>query len=353
MLVNRKEMVRHIFTGALLLLSIMAKAQTQVTEFNPGTVAEGVNYYLPKTTINVLVEAQKVVYTPGEFARYAERFLHVPNVIQQESVKWEITKLSVYTEGEPDKDKCYTIKMKDKSSASNVQLTKKGILACINTPYKEEPKPEPTERSTSNRLDYKQYLTGDILNASSTAKMAELTAQEIFDIRDSKNALKRGEVESMPKDGATMKIMLDELDRQEKALMQMFTGYTDTIASAKTYSCLPSGSLDKEVFFRFSSKLGLVDADDLSGEAFYITINDQKSVNLPETDAKRKIQGVVYNMPSMADVRIFSSTKTLYQKELPIAQFGTVDVLNYALFNKGAAPKIAFNVATGALLWIE
>ncbi|MCQ2212080.1 MAG: DUF4831 family protein [Bacteroidaceae bacterium] len=344
---------KHILSGMLLAFSMAAGAQTQVTEFTPGVVAEGVNYYLPKTTINVDVEVQKVVYTPGEFARYAERFLHVTNVAMEEDVKHEIKRLQVYPKGTPDKDKCFTIKMKDKSSASNVQLTKSGILACINTPYKEEAHAEIAERSTSNRLDSKKYLTGEILNASSTAKMAELTAQEIFDIRDSKNALKRGEVESMPKDGATMQIMLDELELQETALMQLFVGYSDTIVSSKTYSCIPSAELDKEVFFRFSTKLGLVDADDVSGEPYYISVRDQKTVQMPAPDAKRKIQGVVYNMPSMADVKIFSATKTLYQKEMPIAQFGTIDVLNYALFNKGAAPKVAFNVASGALLWIE
>ena len=43
--------------------------------------------------------------------------------------------------------------------------------------------------------------------ASSTAKMAELVAKEIYNIRESKNALLRGQADNTPSDGAQLKIM--------------------------------------------------------------------------------------------------------------------------------------------------
>lgn len=60
--------------------------------------------------------------------------------------------------------------------------------------------------------------------ASSTAKMAELVAKEIYNIRESKNALLRGQADNMPSDGAQLKIMLDNLNAQEEAMTQMFSG---------------------------------------------------------------------------------------------------------------------------------
>jgi hypothetical protein len=60
--------------------------------------------------------------------------------------------------------------------------------------------------------------------ANSTAKMAELVAKEIYSIRESKNALLRGQADNMPKDGEQLRIMLEKLEEQERAMTEMFTG---------------------------------------------------------------------------------------------------------------------------------
>jgi len=336
-------------------ISLTTFAQTQVSEFNPGVVAEGVNYALPRTGIVADVSAIKVVYTPGEFAKYADRYLHIGGVSQDKSTSWVVTDLKVRQDGIPDSTKYYTVKLKDKTIAPMATLTENGVIAAINTTRKLEDYTAPLSSSTNNKLDAKQYLTEEILMATSTPKMAELTAQEILDIRESKNAIKRGQAESMPKDGASLKIVLDELDLQERALTQMFTGYTDTVTYSKSYELYPEADIAEKVLFRFSQKQGFLDADNLAGEPYYISIKDQHSVPMPtkEVAAKRKIQGVVYNMPSMAKVIISTMDKAVYERELPFAQFGTIDVLSPTLFNKGATTKVTFNTATGGILHLE
>ncbi|MDE6721512.1 MAG: DUF4831 family protein, partial [Bacteroidaceae bacterium] len=284
------------------LMAWEAKAQTQVTEFTPGVVANGVNYALPKTLLNVDASAMKVTYVPGEYAKYAERYLHIQGVGTAPSTTWELTTLNVYQTGVPDTTKLYTVKLKDKTIAPMAQLTESGILLAINTHTEIEEHVLPVSRSTHHQLDARRYLTEEILSATSTAKMAELTAQEILDIRESKNAIKRGQVESMPKDGASLKIVLSELDRQEEALTQLFVGYADTTWVTKSYSYFPAGDVEQDVLFRFSRKQGFVDEDDLAGEPYFLSVKDQHTVVLPnEKDLmKRKIGGLVYNMPSMA-----------------------------------------------------
>jgi hypothetical protein len=185
--------------------------------------------------------------------------------------------------------------------------------------------------------------------------MAELTAQEILDIRESKNAIKRGQVESMPKDGESLKIVLDELNRQEEALTQLFIGYADTTFVAKSFTFLPTEDINEVVFFRFSRKLGFVDADDLAGDPYYLSVKDKHTVVLPDAkeEAKRKIEGLVYNMPSMADVTINTMQGNVYKQELPFAQFGTIDMLSPTLFNKGANTKLTLYPSTGGLLHLE
>ena len=348
-------MKRNIITALAVGLSLCAMAQTQVTEFNPGIAANGVNYMLPKTVLRVDASAVKVVYTPGEFARYADRYLHISGVVAEPATTWTITALSVSQEGVPDTSKVYTVKLKDKTVAPMVQLTPSGILVAVNTHTDIQESVLPEMRSTNHKRDARQYLTEDILSATSTAKMAELTAQEILDIRESKNAIKRGQVESMPKDGASLKIVLDELNRQEEALTQLFIGYSDTTFTAKSFTIIPDEDMEEHVFLRFSRKLGFVDADDLAGDPYYLSVKDKHTVVLPDTKeaAKRKIEGLVYNMPSMADVTISTMQSTLYKQELPFAQFGTIDMLSPTLFNKGATTKLTFYPATGGLQHLE
>ena len=345
----------NIFAALIFLFSVCANAQTQVTEFNPGIVANGVNYALPKTVLKVEVAAVKIAYTPGEFARYADRYLHIGGVSAEPSTTWKTTNVSVYQEGTPDTLKVFTVKLKDKTIAPMAQLTESGLLVAVNTTANVDTHTQPEPRTVSHKLDARQYLTEEILTATSTAKMAELTAQEILDIRESKNAIKRGQVESMPKDGASLKIVLDELNAQEQALTQLFIGYSDTTFVSKTYSLLPTADIDQKVLFRFSQKLGFVDADDLAGEPFYVSVKDLHTVVLPTEKelAKRKIEGLVYNMPSMAKVTVSTMRGTLYEKELPFAQFGTIDMLSPTLFNKGVTTKLTLNPATGGILHLE
>lgn len=350
-------MIKKLTTLLLFLHSsfFILHSYAQVTEFRPGLVADGVNYALPKTGIKADITAQKVVYTPGEFAKYADRYLHVQNVEQEASTTWKIIDMNIYQYGEPDTLKYFTVKMKDKSVAPMAQLTDNGILVSINTKVDIPTYSLPKPTATNHKLDGKKHFTAEILAATSTSKMAELAAQEIFDIRESKNAIKRGQVESMPKDGASLKIVLDELDEQENALMQLFVGYRDTTTVSESYSLVPFADIEKDVFFRFSKRLGFVDEDDLAGEPYYISIKDQHTVPMPtEQEAKkRKITGIVYNMPSTASVRIFNATSTVYDKDLPFGQFGTVDVLNATLFGKDATTTVTFNPATGALVHIS
>lgn len=79
------------------------------------------------------------------------------------------------------------MKLKDKSVASNVELTDKGIVKAINTTSTEkESAPDYKLETPESHENARKYMTEDILMAGSSAKMAELTAREIYNIRDSK-----------------------------------------------------------------------------------------------------------------------------------------------------------------------
>ena len=70
------------------------------------------------------------------------------------------------------------------------------------------------------------YMTEEMLMTSSKAKLAELVAKEIYNIRESKNLIIRGQNEHMPKDAESLRIILAGLEEQEVALSQLFVGTT-------------------------------------------------------------------------------------------------------------------------------
>ena len=108
-------------------------------------------------------------------------------------------------------------------------------------------------------------MSQEILAAGSTPKMAELTAREIYDIRDSKNALNRGEADFMPKDGEQLRIMLDNLNTQDRTLSSLFVGTECKDTTEVVFTLCPDMEVNRQVLFRLSKQLGVVDADDLSG----------------------------------------------------------------------------------------
>ena len=348
-----------MFRKSIIVLTsfVFMGAHAQVSVFNPAVTADGINYILPKTELQVKVSAIKTIFVPGEYARYADRYLRLSEARTEAESSWKITSVSASTFGQPDTLKRYTVKAKDKNLLPKVQLTKSGLMMAINTNVDSEPEAIKTEpdRATNHRLDYRKYYNEEMLSATSSSKLAELMAQEILDIRDSKNQIKRAQVEAMPKDGASFKICLDALDQQEEALLQAFLGYTDTVFCTRVYDVIPDKDIEKDVLFRFSKKLGYVDTDDLAGEPVYLNITDKHTVTLPteKEAAKRKLTGLVYNVPSMADVHIWSDSSDYLKSEIPFAQFGTVDVLGPTTFGHEVTTKVTFDTATGGVKVIE
>ena len=77
--------------------------------------------------------------------------------------------------------------------------TEDGIVRSINIPLNSHTIPATKITAAAQEIiDPRKFLTEEILMASSRAKMAELVAKEIYNIRESKNALLRGEADNMP-----------------------------------------------------------------------------------------------------------------------------------------------------------
>ena len=337
-------------------------AQTQLSEYKPGATSEGAVYFLPKTAVRISVLVEKSTYTPGDFSRYAQKYLRLNDVEQEASVSHRVISITQQPIAVADTSKVYALKFNPKTVAVNVRLSDDWRLLGINTPVSlSSPDEGMTAHATYNHpenvggINPRRFLTEVILAAGSTAKMAELTAREIYDLRENRSLLIKGQADFMPKDGKQLQLMLQQLDEQDHALTSLFAGTTVRDTTEQVIVVTPDTPCERQLLFRLSQINGLVDADDLSGAPYYITIEDLKTV--PPTDetiaAKQKQKqyeaGVYVNIPGMMRVTIYQGIDQLQQAEHPAPQFGNVELLSGALFNNRFTTRLKLNALTGAV----
>ena len=353
-------MQRLLFILFTFHFSLFTFSQTESRLYLAGVTSEGAVYFLPKTAVSVTVQVEKRTYTPGDFCKYAERYLRVKGVPPTPSVSYRITTIRQEGVAVADTTKGFAVKFDAKTSATNVRLSNDGILLAINA---DPVTPSAPKLQTSNfklqtpPVNPRQYMSEDILAAGSTAKMAELTAQDIYEIRESRNLLVRGQADNMPKDGEQLRLMLNQLDLQDQAMTSLFTGTTVCDTTEHTFTIVADKPVSREVLFRFSQKLGLVDKDNLAGVPYYISIEDLHTVpTLDTADLKKKgkqAAGIYVNIPGRLRATVSDNQQTILSTDIPAGQFGNVELLSGALFNKRYTTRLWLNPLSGAVEKLE
>ena len=188
-------------------------------------------------------------------------------------------------------------------------------------------------------------------------KMAELTANEIYDIRENRSLLTKGQADFMPSDGEQLRLMLEKLDQQEEALLQLFKGTEASETHTFTLTYIPMPTKTDDVLFRFSKHYGLVPSDDVSGEPYTITLKDLKTLpaEAVTTDQKNKkpVEDLRYIVPSRVLVKIAGAQRELFSASFPMAQYGRVEHLGGELFNKKTTTHVLLVPETGGIAKIE
>lgn len=338
-------MYRKILTScAMLFASIAAHAQEAT-------------YHLPKTAVRVSVLIEKTTFTPGDLAVYSQRYLKKKaNLTATEKYRIIDTKMSLTAI--PDTSRIYKARLENKLNIQKFDLSEDNILLAINADGRQIEQPEAFVAAPQTPvLDPYKYLDRDILSVGSKLKMAEMCADEIYEIRDSRNELTRGQADYMPKDGEQLNIMLSNLETQEKAIRQLFEGVTLCDTTQVVLTFVPEKEKEREILFRFSEYYGIVDADDLSGDPYYMVVEDLKS--MPERivehgkKAPKDETGIWIALPGKVRVSMEDMTKPLATIEFSAAQFGEVENLNEPLFSKKVETRLVLNPYNGGIESIE
>lgn len=352
--------MRKLTTTAIIALAAASTLSAQQTQRLTATKANeyGIAYTLPVTAIDITIEAEFTREEPGEFYKYAPKYLNVNNPISEPSLSATIKSVVVSTHGVADPDKRYLVTLKS-NQAPYIILNDDNLPLAINTdklleaaqpalPVAQEAQPTPLQSEAA-----RQVITQEMLQSHSSAKRAELAAEQIYALRQSRTDLITGQAEQMPPDGAAMKIVMDNIDAQEQALMAMFLGTKSSYTEVRTFTITPDADINRQIIARISATSGIVDANDLSGFPVYLSIKETARGEMPVNEKGETLPfpkgGVAYTIPGQALVTVSANGKEWARKEVNLAQSGIIYGMAPSNFTDKKAPVyLLFDPATGA-----
>ena len=346
----------------MLALGISVSMIAQTTQKLTATKASeyGIIYSLPSTVVDITIETETTVKKPGVFYRYAKKHLNTDDAISTETKSTTIKSVMVNVRAVSNAEERYLIQFKPGTSPF-MMLTGENLPLSINAeevgvqiqpvvlPKAVGPKPTPLETDAAQ-----QVISGEMAQSQSMSKRAEIAANQLFALRQTRTELLAGDAEQMPPDGKSLELLLENLQAQESALLAMFNGTTQTYTSVKTVTYTPGEEVENEVLARISLTEGVVDASDFSGAPVYLTMKVIEAGELPvDVNGVPKTYpkgGVAYRIPGKISLKVDYNGKIYCEKEIVSAQHGVVFGIESKLFIDKKDPiYVLFDPLTGAI----
>ena len=206
------------------LLMAVGYTNAQVVRENEAAVV----YYMPKTELVIHIDYEVVTQTPGVFYQYAERYLGAKEIIMENNTNCQLRAVRIATESSADTERAYKVTAQKGINTQLVSLSEDGRLVGYGI---ENASLQFSERSQGELQDGTECLQArgeelmplleEQFMAGSVAKMAEGAAKQIYRIRETRLNILAGDVEHVPADGKAMELVLNELNKQEQALVAL------------------------------------------------------------------------------------------------------------------------------------
>lgn len=344
------------------LLMAVGYTNAQIVRENEAAVV----YYMPKTELVIHIDYEVVTQTPGVFYQYAERYLGAGEIIMENNTNCQLRAVRIATESSADTERAYKVTAQKGINTQLVSLSEDGRLVGYGIENASLQFSERSQGELQNgseaaySLEAKSEglmpLLEEQFMAGSVAKMAEGAAKQIYRIRETRLNILAGDVEHVPADGKAMELVLNELDKQEQALVALFVGKTQVTHHTHAVRYVPEESVEKEVVCRLSAHNGIVDKNDLSGEPLYLTLVAKKQTLLPAGIADKNtplLSQIHYNLPGEAQVALTFKGKQMAEQNVAVAQYGVAIPLAQELFTGKSTPIITISEDTGNILSIE
>lgn len=356
--------MKKYFLSFALAAACMPLAAQFTQQVRGGNIQDaGITYMLPKNVLGIRVDAACTTLKAGPLAQFAEKYLGITDAPQEDATVWQITGIEVQNLAVADTSKMFHVSTAAAAQVPAIHLTDDGLLKSINCEVGGTVAAEVadgTPAAAKSALHAVNVMNEELLRAGSKNKQAEIAARQIFRIREGRQNLLTGDVDNYPADGASFQLVLDNLEAQEKALLELFLGVRHTTTEQRVLNYEPKRQAADEILFRFSRHYGFVQDDDLVGEAYTMTIEvleDNTSVPV-QTDAKGRVKpaatGIAYNVPGKLRYSIARRGESLASGVVASAQLGHVERLSATQFTDKKSPaKASFDLLTGNIKFYE
>lgn len=367
---------------AMLLLASCGskKAMIEPSGFESGNVRHmqtGITdadlfYSLPRTVVSIDVEIRKTEHIPGPYARFANRFLGLDNVIMSASETYEIKNIKINSFAEPDPDQLYYLRLPDTVSRNTfLNLSEAGLIAGISsTPgfdaqkdsyqYTKDFGAEKSRFGFNYFMDINlmeridtiiQYIFEDTavvqhqtyrrsMVEKTTEQRAREVAEHILEIREKKFDLISG-FQEIPYSKDALEFMHAEMSKLENDYLKLFTGVTTQ--GSMRYRFIHRPTIEdvgkKHNLFYFSANEGVIaavvdDESTLYGRPLTLMYKAANATDFLKQHLQQSFQntlpagkGIHYRIPEYADIDVLLADEPRAKSRMLINQFGAVNAL--------------------------
>ena len=297
-------------------------------------------YALPKTVINLEVEAVRENFHAGPYAKYAKKYLGIDvRQADGQTSRLNAVKLSAVTEA--DQTSRYTV-TPGKSMPAFLALTAQGLISTGNGlsgdnmawQFADDEKGDFAGKGVSSNFTSEtttlyrnvngasQGIRQEMIVEKTSEDKAKEAAEMIFKLRKMRVQIVTGDTDATYS-GDAMAAVLAELTRLEHEYLTLFAGYSDYSTQKTTFAVIPEKSTDaaRYIAFRVSDSEGLVDSDNISGKPYILEIVPEPVAN-PDASASAKGNAARYRIPAICSIKLRDGVSVLLQTRIPVYQMG-------------------------------
>ena len=348
----------NIFTG-IILAGLMASCassrnETAISPYSAGAVKQAgqsaLVYGLPQTKLYFEVELAKTVVKKGPYAEFASRLLGLQNVPMKDSESWQVKSIRIGNKQEIDSKQLYTVSFIDypQNMDNLLRFTNEGLLldvtvgnVVINNRNNGKNNDDFQFANTAMRYNtiekvdtlYKKIATADTsfvripvlqrkVLSRTPEEQARETAQQIFNIRQTRLDMITGNTDYHP-DGAALKLVLLSLDEQEEQLLTLFNGARIESRQIVTYPVLPEKPASSTVLFHFSERAGIVSQNTAGAKDVWFEIG-KAVVPASMTPYQQAKNLIYYRIPQIVEVTAGIDKNVMAREQITICQFGNI-----------------------------
>lgn len=277
--------MRIVVALVAVALGVNASAQ-QVTKMRIGTYKQNGDVVIAEasSTLAVDVVVEHEVFTPGVYARYAQKMLG--------------TRASLV-----ERDEYRVV------DASVALMEDNSYMRC----GAEMPRVGDTQVVEEQMLQIDRISSGE----RSTEAAAREAAEQILSLRRTRLDLITGEF-GEGVFGAGLQSALEEISRLEREYLELFYGKRSITTLAERFILPVNSEQPSTVIARFSAESGIVAKDDLSGDIILVKITPSE-MTYPQSELKGT---VAYRYANNAEVIVALGGEVLVRNILPLYEFG-------------------------------